>query len=377
MGIIKTHFGQPSYTLSGSHVKTFITVQGGHLTARFKTGNREINPFFIAPWWDEAPVKDEDEIIRVLRGDFFCFPFGGNEEPYEGIKYPVHGQTANANWDFVSFSKEDNAREISLKMDLDNNRGTVEKYIRVDDGSPVIYSRHIVKNYSGKMPIGHHPTLKLPDRTGCGIVDISEPVDGFTTPVAAENPENGGYSRIKPGARITDRSRVPCIDGSVVDITHYPTPSGFEDIVIFISDQKREFVYTAVSVPSEGYLYFQLKNPRVLAHTLFWMSNGGRHYPPWNGRVRSVIGVEEITAFFHYGIKAGVENNPFQDKGYKSFVEIKKESPLDVRLIMGLVPISEDFTGVKDIVKKNETTITIIGRGGEKIDIPCRLDFLR
>jgi hypothetical protein len=46
------------------------------------------------------------------------------------------------------------------------------------------------------------------------------------------------------------------------------------------------------------------------------------------------------------------------------------------RLIMGLVPIGKKFTGVADVKKTDEQTVTILGRGGERIDVPCRVDIL-
>ena len=44
---------------------------------------------------------------------------------------------------------------------------------------------------------------------------------------------------------------------------------------------------------------------------------------------------------------------------------------------MGLIPINKDFKGVTDIVRKNATTVTILGRGGEETSVPCRVDFLK
>ena len=49
---------------------------------------------------------------------------------------------------------------------------------------------------------------------------------------------------------------------------------------------------------------------------------------------------------------------------------------LRVRLVMGLVAVGPDFRGVEDIVRKDGATIAILGRGGERIDVPCRADFL-
>lgn len=379
MSIIHTYYGQPSYTLKSSLADVQISVQGGHLTANYynESGERKkITPYFIAPWWEEAPYSGQDEILKVLRGDFFCFPFGGNEEAYNNRKYPVHGETANRNWDFVSHTETASESEIVLTMDLAIDKGTVDKTIKLVKDEPVIYSTHTVKGFSGSAPVGHHPILKFPQVPGAGIIDISPPITGFTTPKAIEDPASGGYSRIKPGEEITDMTCIPCMDGSSIDISRYPTSFGFEDIVVFISNPEPEFVYSAVSVPSEGYLYFQLKNPKVLAETLFWMSNGGRHYEPWNGRIRGVLGLEEITGFYHYGIKASTGKNFFKDKGYKSSIAFTESSRFDIKLIMGAVPVSKNYKGVKDIIRKDNAAITILGRGGEHTDVPCRVDFL-
>ncbi len=376
MGAIKTYYGQPSYTISNKKVQVFITVQGGHLTALFNNDGKEVNPFFIAPWWEEARMEGLDEIVNVLRGDFFCFPFGGNEEPYEGKKYPLHGQTSNDNWEVTGFIDNGEHKAISLTMDLDYDEGSVDKIISISESEPVIYNKHIIKGFKGKMPLGHHPSLQLPDRPGAGIIDISDPVTGYTAVYPVEDPKNRGYSLLRPACEISDRSKVPDVFGNTVDLTCYPLQKGFEDICIFISDIEKDFTYTAISLPEEGYLYFQLKDPKVLAETLFWMSNGGRHYAPWNGRVVAVLGMEETSSFFHYGIKASLEDNFFYENGYRSYCEINGESPFEVKLVMGLIGIEKDFKGVQDIIRKNDSSITIIGRGKEKIDVPCRVDFL-
>ena len=377
MGIIHTNYGEPSYTIHNDLVSVFVTVQAGHLTASFDTGTDEtVNPFFMPPWWREAQDQDMDEIINVLRGDFFCFPFGGNEDSYEGKKYPVHGKTANANWDFVSVKEDETGKELTLRMELDYEEGSVEKRIGLHDNERVIYSTHTISGFTGKMPIGHHPTLQLPEREGAGIIDISKPLAGFTPPEQIEDPRMGGYSQLQPKYEITDRSNVLCMNGQSIDLTRYPGPKGFDDIVIFLNDSTREFAYTTLALPDEGYLYFNLKNPKVLASTLFWMANGGRHYVPWNGRVTSAIGMEEITGFYHYGRTPSIDKNFLQEKGYKTSVEIDGK-PFDVKLMMGVVPIDQDFQGVEDIVRKDPATISIIGRGGEKIDVACQVDFLR
>jgi hypothetical protein len=374
MGIIKVKGGQPSYTVESDRVKVAVTVQGGHLTARFNTGKGDVDPFFTAPWWTEADSEDLPRILKVLRGDFFCFPFGGGEDGSHGITCPPHGQTANDPWDFQALDGNDSGSTLELAMDLDAG-GRVLKRISVKTGEPVIYTEHRVEGFTGSIPLGYHPTLKLPDRAGAGIIDMSPPVTGFTTPERFELPEARGYSRLALGAEITDRKKAPTMDGSSVDITRYPTPSGYEDLALFVNDPEREFSFTSASLPEEGYLYFQLKNPRVLAQTLFWMSNGGRHYAPWSGRVRAVLGMEEITSYFHYGIGKSTQDNDISKRGYPSSVSFDGSSR-SFNIVMGVVPIDRKFKGVADIRKKNGKTIEIVGTGGEHMDVPCEVGFL-
>jgi hypothetical protein len=368
VGELETLNGQSSWTLGNAAVDIAVTEQGGHLTARFTAAGSVVNPFYTAPWWNETLPPGTPEVIRVLRGDFFCLPFGNG---------PVaHGRTANDPWRFEGIAEQGRSRELTLSMDLGPGEGHVRKRIRIMEGEPVIYQEHAITGFTGAVPLGHHPILKLPDRPGAGILDMSPPVAGFTTPERIEDPAGGGYSSIASGCEITDRSRVPTERGTTVDLTRYPTPRGFEDLVCFVSDPHRAFAFSSVSVPGEGWLYFQLKDPRVLAETVLWMSNGGRHYPPWNGRVVSVLGLEEVTAFFHYGRERSLGPNPFRDRGFPCACEPGPEGDLRVRFLMGLVPIGPGFAGVEDIVRKDAATVTIRGRGGERIDVACRVDFL-
>jgi len=45
-------------------------------------------------------------------------------------------------------------------------------------------------------------------------------------------------------------------------------------------------------------------------------------------------------------------------------------------VIVGVVPIAGDFQGVEDIVPGAGGEITILGKGGQSINVSCNLDFL-
>ena len=95
--------GQPSWRLASAQVEAFVTEMGGHLgPVTFDRKGRRLQPYSVAPWAEERTDPSLPPILKVLRGDFFCLPFGGNATPFGREKHPVHGETANARWQFRS-----------------------------------------------------------------------------------------------------------------------------------------------------------------------------------------------------------------------------------------------------------------------------------
>src|ERR1700684_2469947 len=95
--------GQPSWRLASSEVEAFVTEKGGQLgPVTFERRGRKIRPYSVTPWAEEKGDTTLPPIMQVLRGDFFCLPFGGNATPFHGEKHPVHGETSNARWHFES-----------------------------------------------------------------------------------------------------------------------------------------------------------------------------------------------------------------------------------------------------------------------------------
>ena len=239
MGIIKTYYGQPCYNIFNDTISVLISIQGGHVTASYKINDKYFDPFFYPPWWDEAINKNLDSMLNILRGSFFCFPFGINAEPYEGDTYPAHGQTSNGNWDLVSYLEEENRKEISLKMDLKKEYGEVIKSIKITEKEPVIYENNTLIGYNGKIPIGYNPTIKLPGLIGSSYLDISKPITGFTTPTPAEDPQKGGYSMLRHNKEVPDMKKIPTIYGTNIDIFKCPFCKGFEDIYSSLMIKKK------------------------------------------------------------------------------------------------------------------------------------------
>jgi len=373
MAKLRKIHGQESWTLSTPEVEAAVTKTGGHLgPVRFRIGTRWLEPFDLAPWADEKVKTDMPPILQVMRGDFFCMPFGGNETPYGKEQFPPHGETANNAWTYQSST----ATRLDLSMDTTIRKGRVEKTIELVPGQSALYSRHVVSGVKGAMSFGHHAILKLPAPES-GRLSMSKFTYGQVFPGTFEEVVKGGYSILKAGAKFSSLRRVPQVDGKFADLSIYPSREGYEDLVLMGSDPKLPFAWTAMTVPAEGYVWFGLKDPRVLSSTVVWMSNGGRHYAPWSGRHRHAIGLEEVTSNFHFGLAESAKPNALNRAGIPTCVRMQPDKPINVNYIMAVAPIPGGFDIVKSIESSaNGKSVTLTSASGKKVTAPINLPFL-
>ncbi len=373
---LPTVHGQPSWRLAHGAVEAFVTRTGGHLgPVTFRLGDRTVQPYHVAPWAD-APPADAPAMLRVLRGDFFCLPFGGNAEAFRGEPHPPHGETANADWTFDGRSTEGDETTLRLSLETTVRPGRVDKAVTLVDGHTALYQSHTVSGMAGPMSLGHHAMLRFPPREGSGLVATSPFVWGQTSPVAIETPATGGDSALAVGARFGALHAVPTHAGATADLSRYPARRGFEDLVLLAAPPDATRAWTAVTFPDEGFVWFTLKNPRVLRQTVFWLSNGGRHYAPWDGRHVDVMGLEEVTSYFHVGLAESAAPNPLSDAGLPTTVALDG-APFRVACIAAVAAVPRGFDHVADIrLHAGEDAATVTARSGATVVVPLRHAFL-
>jgi hypothetical protein len=368
-------FGQPSWSVRSSTVEAFVTETGGHLApVIFDRHRRRIQPYSVSPWWNEK--VDTLPLLKVLRGDFFCLPFGGNATPFRGERHPVHGETANRKWRCEGVERAAGRATLHLSLKLKIRRGRVDKRIMLLDGHNAVYCQHIVSGMSGPMNFGHHATLKFPDRPGSGVLTHSPIQFGMVNPTAPENPETFGYSILKPGAKFSQLKRVPTVTGDWADLSRYPARRGFEDIALLAIKPVSPFAWVAVTFPAEGYVWFALKDPRVLRQTLLWHSNGGRHYPPWNGRHLNVLGIEDLTSCFAYGLAESARPNLLTKLGLQTCLNLTPNKPLVVNYIMAVAIVPRGFNDTKRILP-TPGGVKLISSTGKSEAVRLNADFLQ
>jgi hypothetical protein len=371
--------GQPSWRLASGQVEAFVTEAGGHLgPVTFDRKRRKLQPYSVAPWAEEQTDPALLPLLKTLRGDFFCLPFGGNAAPFGKERHPVHGETANARWQFRSLESMAGRTCLHLSLATKVRPGRVDKRIWLLEGQNTIYSQHVVSGMSGPMNLGHHAMLKFPDAPGSGVISTSRFEYGQVFPGAFERPEKGGYCLLKPGAEFKSLEKVPTIAGKTADLSHFPGRRGFEDLVMLVSDADLPFAWTAVTFAKERYVWFALKDPQVLHQTVLWISNGGRHYPPWSSRHINVMGLEEVTSYFHSGLAESARKNPVSQKGFPTCLKLDARKPLVVNYIMGVARIPAGFDRVASIQAARGTRgVVLKSANGRQAVAAVNTNFLR
>lgn len=381
---LQTIEGAPSWTFGSDSVEASLTQNGGHLApVRFRIGRKIIQPFAIAPWAADPIPPDDQNVLRTLRGDFFCAPFGGNETPWRGTHYPAHGETAVNEWTFSGQKILPDGIEFSTALALRATQGEVTKRITLRHHETNIYCRHELRGISGPLCLGHHAMLAFPDEAGAARIQLSPWHHGRVCPEPFESPGKGGYFSLKTGAPFRRLDRVPLATGGFADLSTYPAREGFEDLVMVSSRQAsssssdaNDIAWASVTFPNAGYLWFSLKSPRTLASTILWHSNGGRHYPPWSGRHRRVLGVEDVTAYFHFGQAQSARSNPLSRSGVPTVLRLRKNHMTPVNYIMGVAAIPKGFDRVQTLRAVGGNRIRIRSASGITIDHPVNTHFL-
>jgi hypothetical protein len=266
-----------------------------------------------------------------------------------------------------------NESKLQLKLNTQVMGAQVIKKIFIKSDQPVIYQEHKLIGGNGKIPVGHHLMLKVPEKV---YLSFSNYLFGETPSSPVESDLNLGRSVLTYPQKFKHLSNVMLNNGKEIDLTRYPAYQNHEDLLMLKSDESLPFAWSAASAPKNGWLWFSIKDPQKLKYTVLWLSNGGRKYPPFSSRHRRVIGIEETTSYFHLGHKASIEKNHLNENGYTTSINLEPSVTHSFRYIFGLTAIPKDFKYVSTIERESHG-ILIMDNSGIQINVPLDLNFIK
>ena len=364
------------------HSKTELAAAGIRLTFEHDCGmlanlvvddGDSVAMLHRAPWRDAGiPMPPAaDPHLGRLAGDYFCAPFGDAAQD----RAPFHGWPANAGWTLVGSRREGPVSRAQFVLERLAMGATVVKELTLIDAHPFLYQRHVLVGGSGSMPVANHAMVALPSG---GRISLS-PKRWFETPATAlETDPASGRAALAYPARAEDPKTFPAAGGATIDLTRFPFAERTEDFVAAIEADGRDLGWTAVARPTERDLFLSLRNPRQLPLTMLWHSNGGRDYPPWNGRHRGVLGIEEGVGRFMLGDSNRRTPHPFDAAGIPTALTLNPAAVVEVRHIIGMLSWSSDpVIAAIGPAADGADMLAIRAADGSERRVPCDLGFLR
>lgn len=290
--------------LRWQHGEAELQSLGGMLgPVTFKlAGDRPFQPLQVAPWATEPQSAALPGILRRLRGEWPCVPFGRDDLPEDlppewTAAAPTdhrtiwgHGYGAHHHWRLIA----QGADFIRVAIDYPDPEPVIrlEREIRADPDQPALdITLTIIARRNITLPVALHPTFRLPQRPGSvtlEAIDFDQPV---AYPVAAEP----GISHLTPGSMPDGLTAMPGTDGDV-DLTHLPLDVATEEL-LQLKNCRGPIV-----------LHYRAENAHVsldwdrhlLPDVMLWLSNGGRTAEPWRGR-HYALGIEPVNGPFDLG----------------------------------------------------------------------------
>jgi hypothetical protein len=357
--MIEEIHGAPSWRLENDRVRLAVTRDGAMIApVEFRLDNgRPVSPYALAPW---KPAELDDSVpplLRVLRGDFFCLPFGPQKDG------DPHGASANREWTVAA--RDDDS--LALEMPEADGWAALRKTLSLRPGQTALYQEIRIRGLSGAWSYGSHPILdfsRLPE--GAGRLSVSPFRRASVYPGLFSAPERHERQALEPGARFNDLTAVPTADGRTTDLSRYPVRRGNDDLVMMVSEPASEaqpFAWSAAVL--DGYVWFSLKNPADFPSTLFWLSNGGRDDAPWNGRHLGRVGIEEVCSHFSDGVETSRQTSFDSIPTVRDF-DPERETTL--KLIHAVAAVPDGFGRVVAITPAGDGRVTLRDDAGGEVE---------
>lgn len=331
--------------ISWDHGVVTVSALGGMIgpTVFVLPDGRPAAPFHIAPWWNEEGREALDGLLKGLRGEWACVPFG---YPFPSDDFPrhwpghiersavvedVHGFGSGVNWTF----KDAGSDRISLSVDYPEDHAIqrLERVIRpVPDAPTLEMSLTIRMRRISCEPVGLHGCFRLPRLTGRARLEPGVFRSGRTHPATVE-PEAPIFARDR---LFSELGRVPGRNGGFLDASRLPFAENGEDLL-----QLDDIDGTCgMAMPDEGFRVQFRWDQKILPSLLLWYSNRGRSAAPWNNR-HLCMGIEPICSAFGMSPDMSRAENPITVAGTSTCVPLSPEVPLTIRYSIGVGPVGD------------------------------------
>jgi len=313
------------WQLVWNHGKVAVQPLGGMVDVEFQLpSGKTVSSMYRAPWIGEPLGQDVPAMLQRLRGDWFCVPFGaghpvpglasrwktGHEPEAGGL---VHGYGSHNKWSILRLNNLEMVVVIEYPANHPIRR--LERTIRPSPGKCMVcFDLSIEVRDNVTLPIGLHPTFKLPSEPG----SIRLQPGGFSFGLTYPGDFEPGAYGLKPDALFDSIEKVPDRNLNPLDLSRLPLEGDSENLVQLCGVDGR---FDLVNEKGKYRIRLQWV-PEHFPSCVVWISNRGRKFAPWNGR-NLAVGIEPVCSAFEMGTVVSKNSNPISDSGIPTCISFK------------------------------------------------------
>lgn len=184
----------------------------------------DIDVLWKSPWGIKEKARGFDSAVDSLTawleayagGWQVLFPNGGFANSYKGAELSYHGEASMKAWDFEVLQAGPAALAVKLWVRLSRSPFRIERWMRLEAGSPILHIRERITNHAGEAMDcmwSHHPAYGAPFisehcliDTDAGSLLADDEYRGASNPLAL------GRAYTWPRAGDLDLSTIPAPD---------------------------------------------------------------------------------------------------------------------------------------------------------------------
>jgi hypothetical protein len=287
---------------------------------------RQVSPLHVAPWGNDPQRGTLPEILQELRGEWPCVPFGSDAvralpdgwsstgESFDGAGVP-HGHGSNVHWEWGACDD----RRISLNCHYPESHPIrqLRRHIVPDPTTAAVdIVLEIEARRACRLPIGLHPTFRLPPRAGAVLIEpgVYDRVRSFPGDVEP------GAALFVPDRHWLSLQSVETRSGATMDAAQVPLATDAEDLLQLVGIDGSLALYYR----DEGFRARLTWQKEHFPSLLLWYSNRGRKAYPWDGR-HVALGVEPIASAFDLGPAVSTADNPVAQAGTPTWMAFEPD----------------------------------------------------
>jgi hypothetical protein len=293
---------------------------------------RQVSPLQVAPWGNDPERETLPEILKELRGEWPCVPFGSDAsrtlpagwsvdgESFDGAGVP-HGHSSNVHWAWGACDD----RQIAMECHYPENHPIrlLRRQIVPDPNAPSIdITLEIEARRPCRLPIGLHPTFRLPSRPGSVTIEPGAHDRVWSFPADVEP----GAALFSPDRQWLSLGKVETRKGVMLDASQVPLVEETEDLLQLSGIDGS----LALHYRDEGFRARLTWQNEHFPSLLLWYSNRGRKAYPWNGR-HVALGVEPIASAFDLGPAVSTGDSPIAGSGVATAIAFEPDQTFTTR----------------------------------------------